>query len=88
MRRLPSTPTQRITALQENRYLSGLDEAILTCLAQNTRLISYEDDEMIVREGGTCQGLYIIQSGRVKIFRNSPAGREMIINVISDGEFV
>jgi CRP-like cAMP-binding protein len=86
MRRLPSTPTQRITALQENRYLSGLDEAILTCLAQNTRLISYEDDEMIVREGGTCQGLYIIQSGRVKIFRNSPAGREMIINVISDGD--
>lgn len=85
MRRLSSTEEQRITALQNNRYLLGLDEVILTYLAQNTRLISYDAEEMIIREGQTCPGLYIIQSGRVKIYKISPAGREMIINVIEDG---
>ncbi len=86
MRRLSSTVEQRIEALQNNRYLSGLDEVILTYLAQNTRLISYDAEEMIIREGQTCPGLCIIQSGRVKIYKNSLAGREMIINVIEDGD--
>ncbi len=85
MRRLSSTEEQRITALKNNRYLLGLDEVILTYLAQNTRLISYDAEEMIIWEGQTCLGLYIIQSGRVKIYKISPAGREMIINVIEDG---
>ena len=86
MRRLSSTIERRIAALQNNRYLSGLDQKILTYLAQQTRLISYDAEEMIIREGQTCQGLSIIQSGRVKIYKNSPAGREMIINVIEDGD--
>jgi CRP-like cAMP-binding protein len=86
MRRLTSTEEQRIIALQDNRYLSGLDVAILAYLAQNTRLISYDAEEMIVREGQKCPGLCIIQSGRVKIYKNSPSGREMIINVIEDGD--
>jgi CRP-like cAMP-binding protein len=86
MRRLSSSSDQRISALQDNRYLSGQDDPILSYLAQNTRLISYEAGEMIIREGQTCQGLYIIQSGRAKIYKNSPGGREMIINVIEKGD--
>jgi CRP/FNR family transcriptional regulator len=73
-------------ALQQNRYLSGLDEKILQFLSQNTRLLSYEAEESIIREGRRCQGLCIIESGRVKIFKNSPTGREMIINVFEAGE--
>jgi CRP-like cAMP-binding protein len=86
MHRIPSTPEMRIDVLRRNRYLSGLEERILAGLADHTRLQSYEVDECILREGSTCLGLYVIASGRVKIYRNSPAGREMIINVIEDGE--
>jgi len=85
MRRLSSSSEQRISALQDNRYLSGQAEKILDYLAQNTRLIAYDAGEMIILEGQACQGLYIIQSGRVKIYKNSPGGREMIINVIEGG---
>jgi CRP-like cAMP-binding protein len=85
MRRLTSTIKHRITALQDNRYLLCLDEEILADLAQNTRLISYDAEEIIVREGQACSGLCIIQTGRVKIYKTSPSGREMIINVIEDG---
>jgi len=86
MRRLSSTSEQRIAALRDNRYLSGLDEKILAYLVDRTRLVFFAADEIIIREGQPCQGLFIIQSGRVKIFKNSPSGREMIINVIEDGD--
>jgi len=48
MRRLSSSVEQRIEALQNNRYLLGLDEVMLTYLAQNNRLISYDPEEMII----------------------------------------
>lgn len=86
MKRLTSTREKRIEALQQNRYLSGLDEKILEYLAQNTRLISYDSEECIIREGQPCQGLCIVESGRVKIFKNSLSGREMIINVFVEGD--
>jgi len=73
-------------ALQGNRYLSGLDEHILDLLSQHTRLIAYDAEEMIIREGQTGQGLCIVESGRVKIYKNSATGREMIITVMEEGE--
>ncbi len=86
MRRLSSTEDQRKAALHENRYLAGLDNTILAFLARHTRLLSYDVDELIVSEGQECEGLFFIDSGRVKIFKNSSSGREMIINVIGNGE--
>lgn len=86
MRRLPSSLDFRIQALQENRYLSGLDEQILNYLAEHTSLIAYDADETIIHEGRTCHGLAIIESGRVKIFKDSPSGREMIFTVMEKGE--
>ena len=75
-----------MAALQENRYLSGLDNEILEFLTKNTRLLAFEADEIVFREGQSCLGLYIIKSGRVKIFKYSPSGREMIINVCEPGD--
>ena len=86
MRRLPSTQESRIQALQENRYLKGLDNEALETLAKHTRLLSYVSEESIIHEGQPGPGLFIIETGRVKIFRGSPAGREMIINVLEDGD--
>jgi len=76
----------RFQALQENRYLSGLDDGILYHLADNTRLIEYDPDESIILEGQICLGLNIVESGRVKIYKYSSTGREMIINVLGQGE--
>ncbi len=86
MRRIPSSLDFRIQALQDNRYLVGLDDEILGFLAENTRLLAYDADEYIVYEGQPCSGLAIIESGRVKIFKGSSSGREMVFNVMEAGE--
>ena len=85
MRRLPSKPETRIKALQDNRYLKGLDYDDLVALANQTRLVSYDCEENIIHEGRPGPGLFIIESGRVKIFKGSPTGREIIINVLEEG---
>jgi CRP/FNR family transcriptional regulator len=86
MHRLPSTLEARVQALQENRYLRGLDNEVLENLAESTHLLSYASEENILIEGQPGPGLFIIESGRVKIFKGSPTGREMIINVLEEGD--
>ena len=86
MQRLQSTAEDRNRALRENRYLIGLDSEVLKRLVENTRLLSYDSGESILREGQPGPGLFIIESGSVKIFKGSPAGREMIINVLEGGD--
>ncbi len=86
MRRISSTRNNRILALRQNRYLTGLEDILLAELADHTQLLSFEEDEVIFLEGQPCFGLYILESGRVKIFKYSQAGREMIINVLNAGE--
>lgn len=86
MRRTSSTKTTRIQALRQNRYLMGLEDLLLAELADHTQLLSFEEDEVIFLEGQLCLGLYILESGRVKIFKYSRAGREMIINVLNAGD--
>lgn len=86
MRRLSSNQETRIDALRGNRYLRGLEERILADLARRTELLFFEADETIFLEGQVCRGLYILESGRVKIYKYSPSGREMIINVLGAGE--
>ncbi len=86
MRRIPSSIEFRIQALQDNRYLAGLDQEIVEFLADNTRLQAYDSDEVIILEGQPCPGLAIIESGRVKIYTGSPSGREMVFSVMEEGE--
>jgi CRP/FNR family transcriptional regulator len=86
MHRLPSNLETRIQALRENRYLKGLDTEVLENLAGGTRLLSYDSEESIIHEGQPGPGLFIIESGRVKIFKGSPTGREMIITVLEKGD--
>ena len=86
MKRVPSSRESRMQELRNNRYLTGLSDSILQYLVQNTHLSEYDAEEIIIREGQPCQGLGIIESGWVKMYKNSPTGREMIINIIEAGD--
>jgi CRP/FNR family transcriptional regulator len=66
-------------------FFSGLPEKVVSEIAAGTRLKVCEKDEMIFFEGDACQGLHILQSGAVKLFRQAPNGRELILKVLEDG---
>jgi CRP/FNR family transcriptional regulator len=61
----------------------GLDAAELQALAQVAGERRYPAGRTLFQEGEPCQGMFLIASGRVKIYKTSPAGREMTIAVDS-----
>ncbi|PKM49354.1 MAG: Crp/Fnr family transcriptional regulator [Firmicutes bacterium HGW-Firmicutes-7] len=47
----------------------------------------YSKGELIIIEGSTLDNLIIINSGQVKIFRNTQEGKEQILYVFTEGDF-
>ena len=49
---------------------------------------NYEAGETIFTEGEPCQGLYVVESGRIKIFKISAGGREQVLAIDGPGASV
>ncbi len=69
-----------------------LDEASkhlnLEELSQDRSLQTYKNKEYIFKEGAAAHYLYFIQSGNVKTFRSTEAGKEFVTGVYGPGDFL
>jgi CRP/FNR family transcriptional regulator len=81
-----STSAQRI--LKSTPLFTALDDAELNSLAARCRFESYAGGEMLFLEGEPCKGLYIVVSGRVRIFKTSSNGREHVLAIEGPGASV
>ena len=55
-------------------------------VAEAARLKSYEKGELIFAEGDPCDTFFVIVSGRVKLFKSTPAGREIMLYIFGAGD--
>jgi CRP/FNR family transcriptional regulator len=55
-------------------------------LAPYTRIQDYRRGEQIFSEGSPSDRLYIIASGRVKVFKTTPAGKDVILEIFGVGD--
>ena len=67
---------------------SGLTESELEFLAQRTVPRRYPAGELVFGEGDPCRGLYIVQSGHVRIFNSSSSGREQVLSIDGPGSSI
>lgn len=74
-----------VVSLQAQPLFAALDEAELTSLADRAHLRRYAQGDVLFAEGSACEGLYVLVSGRVKIFKTSASGREQILAVEEPG---
>lgn len=65
-----------------------LSETELNFLLERAVVLNYQPGQTIFVEGDPCEGLYVIQSGEVKIFKTSPSGREQILTIEEAGRSV
>jgi CRP/FNR family transcriptional regulator len=86
MELISSYPAHKLEALGQCRYFSNLKNDILNELATCTYLYRFNANEIICWQGDECSGLYIIQHGKVKLFRLSSQGRELIINILGNND--
>jgi CRP/FNR family transcriptional regulator len=64
---------------------SSLTESELEFLAKRTVVRRYSAGELVFGEGEPCLGLYVVESGHVRIFKSSSSGREQVLSIDGAG---
>ncbi len=83
-----ASASHALKVLRSVPILNGLTEVELQFLAERAVPREYSKGELLFTEGDPCAGLFIIESGRVRIFKSSPNGREQILAVEGPGSSV
>jgi CRP-like cAMP-binding protein len=60
----------------------------LTSVGSGRKMMSFEKGQIIFAKGDAADALFVIQNGTVKLSVKSRAGREAILDILSDGDFV
>ncbi len=76
------------SVLSKVQIFAGLTDAELLFLAQRAVARSCSAGEMIFAEGDACSGLYVVETGHVRIFKSSAAGREQVLSIDGPGSSI
>ncbi len=74
--------------LAKVQIFSGLTESELAFLAQRAVPRRFSSGEAVFSEGEPCAGLYVVESGHVRIFKSSAGGREQVLSIDGPGSSV
>lgn len=64
---------------------TGLSEAELTFLAQRAVPRKFSAGESVFSEDDPCAGMYVVESGHIRIFKTSAGGREQVLSIDGPG---
>jgi CRP-like cAMP-binding protein len=74
LRALPST------------FFDGLETGDLEALGSAMFQRSYPAGQIVLLEGAASSVLYVVQAGRLKLFKTSPRGREQVLRLLRPGD--
>src|SRR5579871_1472948 len=63
-------------------------KTFLTTVGAGRKLISFKKGQRIFNQGDAADSLFVIQKGRVKVSVKSRAGKEAVLDILSDADFV
>ena len=85
-------PTEQESAsldlLKGVSIFSGLSEQEFAFLTSHLLRRKYAAGEMVFGEGDPCSGLYVVESGNVRIFKSSAGGREQVLQIDGPGSSI
>lgn len=88
MAALPTAPASLVPILQQVPLFAELDEVTMRQLAERCVVRSAAAGHVLFTTGDECRGLYIVESGRVRIYRTNPEGREQVLHIEGPGRTV
>jgi CRP/FNR family transcriptional regulator len=77
-----------LAVLKRVPIFSGLSEPEFAFLAARMSQRKFQVGEMLFSEGDPCAGLYIVQTGNVRIFKSSAGGREQVLTIDGPGNSI
>jgi len=85
---VPETKVNHGPTLAKVQLFSGLTEGELAFLLQRAIPRRYAAGEIVFSEGEPCSGMYVVESGHIRIFKSSSGGREHVLSVDGPGSSV
>lgn len=67
-------------------YFTGLSAEEIDQIGDQVLERSFAKGKVLFLEGGPCQGLYLVKSGRIRVFKSSPEGREQVLLIAGAGD--
>ncbi len=80
--------TSAVDTLRRVPIFADLSETELKFLADRAVARHYDKGELVFTEGDPCAGLFVIESGRLRIFKSSVNGREQVLTIEGPGSSV
>lgn len=76
---------ERTFRLEDMPLFAALTTRELEALRGDTGERAFDRGQLIVVEGEACRGLFIVKTGRVKVYKASEDGREQILEIVKPG---
>lgn len=76
-----TNPVKVAATLRATPLFAPLNEIELRSIADRAMVGNYAAGETLFSEGEPCTGLYVVMTGRIKIFKSSRSGREQVLTV-------
>lgn len=73
--------------LENVRLFSGLSDEVLAEIEQHGTIKFYNKNTIIINQNDETDSLYVILSGKVKVFVSGEEGREVLLNYQEPGEY-
>ena len=88
MSSVPGINSKQALTLAKVPIFSGLTEAEVAFIAPRTVPRRYSAGEMVFGEGEPCAGLFVVESGNIRIFKSSASGREQVLSIDGPGSSI
>lgn len=76
-----------MSVLKSVEIFSGLSDAELAALEESSIRRSYPKNTVIINENDVADSLYVIESGKVKVYCSDKNGKEFIMNTLGSGDY-
>lgn len=73
-------------ALRQCGFFSDTSDELVARVARMSKLESYRKGDLIFAEGNPADGMYIVASGAIKVYKIGTDGREHILHVAEPGD--
>ena len=84
----PKTSPENVSVLRRVALFTGLTDEEFSDLESRIVPRHYQASQMIFSEGDACAGLFIVESGHVRIFKSSANGREQVLSIDGPGSSI
>ncbi len=77
----------RLKILGQLPFFTGLSQDALEKINQSFHEVGFDVGEIICFEGDSAERLFVVADGRVKLVRHTMAGKDVLLDMLTTGEF-